>query len=247
MSGVSRRAASGSGVGFLFALALAPAAAQAQEPARPIDGILGDGGYQTDLPGRPAPVDIPPEQVDPDQPPARPAQPSATSDPEAGGSSALAGGLLWTLLIAAGVVFVIYLALLVLGRRGTPAAAREAEPDTLRSSASGSGRPGSLADADALAQDENWAEAIHMLLLDGLDKIRHRAGHVVPPALTSRELLRRFALPERQASAFAALVAAVERGHFGGRQAGYDEYQACRAHYRAFIGQADAVPAGEAT
>jgi hypothetical protein len=88
--------------------------------------------------------------------------------------------------------------------------------------------PASL-DAERLAAEGRFAEAIHALLLRGLAKSASAAAR---PALTSREVLRDLRLPGEARQALEALVRSVEWAHFGGRPVGAAEYEASLAEYR---------------
>ena len=87
-------------------------------------------------------------------------------------------------------------------------------------------------DAEALARQGAFAEAIHVLLLAVVDAMRSRANQEVVPALTARELIRRVTLDEPRRQDFAGLVERSERGHFGGRPADKSAFDEClqRAH-----------------
>jgi hypothetical protein len=84
-----------------------------------------------------------------------------------------------------------------------------------------------LADAEGLARDGAFAEAIHALLLAVVDAMRQRADQAVMPALTARELVHLVTLDDAGRSDFAGLVARSERGHFGGRPADRSAFDDC--------------------
>lgn len=91
-----------------------------------------------------------------------------------------------------------------------------------------------LEDADALAADGRYDEAVHLLLFRSIDDIVAWRGDVVRPADTSRDIARADALPENARGVFAGIVAAVERSLFGGRALGADDWQRARADYAGF-------------
>ena len=93
-----------------------------------------------------------------------------------------------------------------------------------------------LDDADRSAVSGDWSAAIHVLLLTSIDLLRRRVGQEVPVAMTARELVGRARVPEQARDDFAALVAAVELCHFGGRAADRPLYERCRAHYERLWG-----------
>ncbi|MBY0319719.1 MAG: DUF4129 domain-containing protein [Reyranella sp.] len=93
-----------------------------------------------------------------------------------------------------------------------------------------------LDDADRSAVSGDWSGAIHVLLLTSIDLLRRRVGQEVPVAMTARELVGRARVPEQARDDFAALVAAVELCHFGGRPADRPLYERCRGYYERLWG-----------
>lgn len=91
-----------------------------------------------------------------------------------------------------------------------------------------------LEDADALATQGRYDEAVHLLLFRSIDDIVAWRGDVVRPADTSRDIARADALPENARGVFAGIVAAVERSLFGGRALVEDDWQRARADYAGF-------------
>jgi hypothetical protein len=86
-----------------------------------------------------------------------------------------------------------------------------------------------LGDADELAGEGRWTEAIHALLLSAIRRLSDEFGR--PKASrTSRELLRHFQLDDSRRTAFRQLITAVEAVIFGGRAPGAEEYAACREY-----------------
>lgn len=92
-------------------------------------------------------------------------------------------------------------------------------------------RPGEnrLAQADELAGQGRFVEAMHVLLLHCLAEIRRRLVVEFPDSLTSREILRSARLPERGRHALDRIVARVEWTYFGEHPAGRADYDSCRA------------------
>lgn len=91
-----------------------------------------------------------------------------------------------------------------------------------------------LGDADALAAEGRFDEAVHLLLFRSIDDIVAWRGDVVRPADTSRDIAGAEALPPHARGVFAGIVAAVERSLFGGRALGADDWQRARADYAGF-------------
>lgn len=91
-----------------------------------------------------------------------------------------------------------------------------------------------LADADRLAADGQFDEAIHILLFRSIDDLAARRPGAVRQALTSRDIAGLEALPSGARAAFARLAQAVERTFFGGRPADAEAFGRARADYEAF-------------
>lgn len=88
--------------------------------------------------------------------------------------------------------------------------------------------------ADRLAQTGQAADAVRRLMLDALDRLRHRAGGAtVAPSRTAREIMR-IPMPPRARATLSILVESEERSRFGGRVVGLPTYRACRACYVRF-------------
>jgi hypothetical protein len=88
-----------------------------------------------------------------------------------------------------------------------------------------------LADADALAAEGRYAEAVHLLLYRSVDDIAAKRPGLVKPALTSRDLAGSRDLPQVPRGAFARIARAVEVSLFGGQPVDADVWGECRAAY----------------
>jgi hypothetical protein len=88
-----------------------------------------------------------------------------------------------------------------------------------------------LREADALAAQGRYAEAVHHLLFRSIEDIGRRRPRLVRPALTSRELAAAQALPPPARSLFARIAGLVERSLFGGRPVEAGDWTAARAAY----------------
>jgi hypothetical protein len=91
-----------------------------------------------------------------------------------------------------------------------------------------------LDDADALAQQGRFEEAIHLLLFRSIDDLARRRPGRVKPALTSRDIAALEAMPDDARTAFARLAQAVETTFFGGRPGGEAAFGEARRDYEAF-------------
>jgi hypothetical protein len=95
-----------------------------------------------------------------------------------------------------------------------------------------------LEEADALAREGRFAEAIHHLLFRSVEDIANRRPALVRPALTSRELAASDGIPGRARELFAGIAQLVERSLFGGRPVGERDWLEARETYSNFALQA---------
>jgi len=91
-----------------------------------------------------------------------------------------------------------------------------------------------LAEADRLAREGKFDEAVRILLHRSIDDIEERVPNSIRKAQTSREIARMPQLPEQVRGAFAPITRAVEEAWFGGRPVDAARYQACRKAYSDF-------------
>jgi hypothetical protein len=145
--------------------------------------------------------------------------------------------MLWVFLggLALGAALLLYFLLRELfysrmpGRKKPGAAAEE--PDWRPTEAAARTL---LEDADRLAGEGRFGEAVHLLLFRCIEDMAQRKPGLVRPALTSRDLARAEALPPAARDAFAAIAAAVERSFFGGRPVDAEGFADCRRAYEDF-------------
>ena len=86
-------------------------------------------------------------------------------------------------------------------------------------------------EADDLARQGHYRQAMHVLLLKSLDEIRRQLGTRFAASLTSREILRRVQLSDIGRQALTSVIRSVERTYFGGADAGQGDYAACRHNF----------------
>lgn len=91
-----------------------------------------------------------------------------------------------------------------------------------------------LSDADALAAEGRFAEAVHLLLLRSINDIDGRLPNTVRPALTARDIAGLSRLPAAARPAFDKIARVVESSLFGGRPVDRAAFTDCRAAYEAF-------------
>jgi len=93
-----------------------------------------------------------------------------------------------------------------------------------------------LSEADQLAAEGRFSEAIHLLLLVAMEHLRRELGPRVAPAMTSREVLRLTPIPGEAVDPLSRMVSLSEINHFGGRHAGEPDYLSCRDDFLRFNG-----------
>ena len=86
-------------------------------------------------------------------------------------------------------------------------------------------------EADDLARQGHYGEAMHLLLLKSLSEIRRQLGVSFAVSLTSREILRRTQLPDIGRQSLSAIIRSVERTYFGGDAADQGDYSDCRSNF----------------
>ena len=91
-----------------------------------------------------------------------------------------------------------------------------------------------LNEADVLAAQGRFAEAIHHLLVRSVEDIARRRPRLVRPALTSRELAASDAIPPSARDLFAGIARLVEKSLFGGRPVDAQDWDRARTAYADF-------------
>ena len=91
-----------------------------------------------------------------------------------------------------------------------------------------------LEDADALAAEGRFAEAVHLLLFRSIDDIQEKHSGLVARSLTSREIGALSILPSAVKDALSPIIRIVERSFFGGRDVDADGWQEARSSYETF-------------
>lgn len=91
-----------------------------------------------------------------------------------------------------------------------------------------------LDEADALAQEGRYAEAVHLLLFRSIEDIQARLEGGVPTSLTAREIAALGRLPDRAKKGLAPIIQVVEKSYFGGRLVDEAGWQHARSSYEGF-------------
>jgi len=142
--------------------------------------------------------------------------------------------LLWTVVIAGGGVlaYFIYTVLPVFG------VVRPARWDNSADNIDVTARSidaATRAAADELAAQGRFVEAMHVLLLQGLDEMRtHSDLRFFADSLTSREIVSRANAPAGAKAALREIIVWVERAYFGDHPVDRSDYDACRRSFVAF-------------
>lgn len=137
--------------------------------------------------------------------------------------------------VAVGAAIILYLIISAI-IRALPSrdADAEAEPDVATWRPTEKAARALLAEAEALAGQGRYAEAVHLLLHRSLDDIQRHRPRLLRPALTSREIAGAEWMPGIVRRAFAAMAVPVERSLFGGRSLAQTDWEEARAAYGEF-------------
>ncbi|MFN0060440.1 MAG: hypothetical protein ACKVX7_18440 [Planctomycetota bacterium] len=134
----------------------------------------------------------------------------------------------WVVLIGIGVLALVALAWQLFDvsalRRKTRAAPISQSPMTL------SRRP--LEDAEAIAREGRFDEAVHVLLLRSIEELRTGGVYRPSVSLTSREILAGAPLSATQQNMLGLLVDKVEISLFGQIALSQRDYDECAARFR---------------
>jgi len=158
-------------------------------------------------------------------------------DPSSSGSrfripEGLASFILWGAVIAAVLVILWTMRdnILQLFRRPVALEA-QSQPQASLPPISVERLQGAQLEADELASQGRFVEAMHVLLLRGLAELRRSFRLRFADSLTSRELLGLLPLPATTLGALTDIVERVELAYFGERAVVASDYQACRESF----------------
>ncbi len=101
-----------------------------------------------------------------------------------------------------------------------------------------------LSEIDALAEQGEYDEAVHLLLVRSVADINAFRPDLVRPHYSAREILSHPLLPEGARPAFRAIVQWVEKSYFAGLRVGKAGFDACRAAYVEFVRAEGVGPEG---
>lgn len=114
------------------------------------------------------------------------------------------------------------------------------EDETVGDDVLDTGRPNAavarslLKEADALAREGRFAEAVHLLLFRSIEEIQTRRAGGLSRALTAREIGGLKVLPANTRAALQPIISLVERSFFGGREVDEAGWNEARASYETF-------------
>ncbi|MEO1323600.1 MAG: hypothetical protein AAFV59_11400 [Pseudomonadota bacterium] len=91
-----------------------------------------------------------------------------------------------------------------------------------------------LEDADALAAEGRFAEAVHLLLFRSIDEIQEQKSGIIGRSLTAREIGALGVLPDWIRQALLPIIRIVERSFFGGQDVTETGWREARASYETF-------------
>jgi hypothetical protein len=100
-----------------------------------------------------------------------------------------------------------------------------------------------LAEADELAAEGAFGEALHRLLIHCLEVLKRQTRAVIAPSLTGREIVGQAVLAEAVRRPLESIVAASELGHFGGRPVDEATYRRCRTSFEQLAAAGGVGPA----
>jgi hypothetical protein len=164
--------------------------------------------------------------------PRDPADRAPVAAPPAGPLADLASLLLWGLVAVGAIILGAAVYQQLAGYRGDEETAAPARRQTDAQLAAVIERPRD--DADELAAQGRFADAIHTLLLRTLHELASQHLVRVTPSMTSREILARVALLGEAREALAGLIVAVEQTWFGDEVPQHEDYLRCRAQFDRF-------------
>ncbi|MCF6274497.1 MAG: hypothetical protein L3J05_01880 [Robiginitomaculum sp.] len=140
-------------------------------------------------------------------------------------------------ILALAVIYILYLilsAVVIAKRSHVRADDAEDVPDTPVYQPDAETARVLIDDADGLAAQGKFAEAVHILLFRSIQDIEDKRPHHVKRSLTSREISRLSILSPKARNVFSQIGKLVENSFFGGRPLGAEDYELSKAAYKAF-------------
>ncbi len=94
-----------------------------------------------------------------------------------------------------------------------------------------------LSDADKMAENGHYAEAVHILLIAAIDFIQRKIKGILSVSETSREILNNDNVAAEDKGEIGYLVEQVERALFAGKTVDREEYEFCRNKFLNLVGE----------
>jgi len=144
--------------------------------------------------------------------------------------------LFYAILAAAGlyILYLILSAIVVARRNYVPKEKDEDLPDIPTYQPDEETARVLLNDADELAAQGKFAEAVHAILFRSIQDIEDKRPHHVKRSLTSREIAGLSVLSPTARTGFSIIGGLVERNFFGGRPLGAQDYAISKSAYKDF-------------
>ncbi len=138
-------------------------------------------------------------------------------------------------LIVAGILYFLFGEAIRLRFGGRSKSKEKREDDVLQDLRPDAAAAKSLLEeADALAKQGRYAEAVHLLLFRSIEDIQERIEGGVSASLTAREISGLAHLPDRAKRALRPITQVVERSFFGGRPVDESGWREARGSYEDF-------------
>lgn len=215
---------------LLLLLAVALPAFTAETPRELARRILADAKFQKEIPGRRVESGA---KAAPRRPKPPPSPTWQLHLPSVGGLAAVKM-FFWVLVAVLAALLLIWIGNLTVRavqrrRRASDAQALvPAEPEATPHQVEPT-----IEEAQRLAREGCFAEAVHVLLLAAIRRVAERGKRIPQPHQTSRELLRVLPLGPESRQAFRELVVTVEGAHFGGAEVEEADFARSLERYRA--------------
>ncbi len=145
--------------------------------------------------------------------------------------------ILFYTIMAAAVLYILYLifsAMILARRNHTPVQSAEDMPQIPTYQPDAQTARIILHDADKLAAQGKFTEAVHAILFRSIQDIEDKRPHHVKHSLTSREIASLSVLSPKARAGFSTIGNLVERSFFGGRTLGADDYEVSKSAYKDF-------------
>lgn len=200
-----------------------------------IDQIIEDDDLQRHLPDLPQQAEEQPDDSIEQPAPSQPVRPPEITSPDAEvkGSADVMAAFLW-LLAAVAICVILFRVAGALQHLRSGKAAKRKLPAAAGTDLPAATAPPPKDEADRLADEGDFDQAIRVLFLRCMDAIRKLHGARIR-STTAREVLALFTATASAHEVLKVIVAAEEFTHFGGRNANRQLYDKCRESHDHFL------------